>query len=265
MITLNKITPIKTEKISRPQNVVSAVSTCLTELSKDANDGIVNLQKGLINIKKTNPKLNKSSIYCRFFGADNADNVQRHLDNQMALSWFKRKEQNIVRFPSYSIDTAEDILANQKDTDRRIEKLKTHKVGRWTFLSNVFSHNGEQGTHTVGLVYDRDTLWILDSLSEANKEVKQYHKIFRNIFGKYAKEIKFSEKPQQTMDEYTCNNWTHANIDAVLAHKGTPLNKEVLDKILPDNINTILESQHNYIKSKLNGREFFDIVAESHK
>lgn len=78
----------------------------------------------------------------------------------------------------------------------------------------------------------------------------------------------FSNKPQQTLEEYTCNNWTHANLDAVIEYlkngKDKELTPEVLDKILPKDINAVLKQQFLYISDKLKGRALSDVVTEAY-
>ena len=63
------------------------------------------------------------------------------------------------------------------------------------------------------------TLFCLDSLSNLCKQVKEYQDILKNqIFNSPNVEIKkiiFSNKYQQCTDEYTCNNWALANIEAL--------------------------------------------------
>ena len=86
------------------------------------------------------------------------------------------------------------------------------------------------------------------------KEVKKYQNILKQyIFKSPNKEIKkiiFSNKHQQNPNEYTCNNWTIANIEALqhaLQEGKTIINTQQLNAVLPDNINKILQEQHNYV------------------
>jgi hypothetical protein len=68
------------------------------------------------------------------------------------------------------------------------------------------------------------------------------------------------------MDEYTCNNWTHANLDAVMNYiKSSPekdLTPEVLDKILPEDINKILDNQYIYTFREMRGRDLSELIIE---
>lgn len=253
--------------INKKQVKIETVSTAKDYVSQKLSDKgyecLSDIQKGLINTKQ---KLDKTSYYCKFFGVDSPANVQKQLQNQITLSWFKNREQNLVCFPMFSIDSMEDILHTQEHIGKNVHALKENGMGRWTFLGEGFGENGGKGTHTIGLVYDNGNLWILDSLPKTDPNVKKYHTLFKNILGEHVKDVKFSDKPQQSTDEFCCNNWTHANIDSVINYRkrgnNTPLNEKILNNILPNNINTVLEEQYKYIIKNLNGRDFFDIVTE---
>ena len=258
MVSINKIIFTAPQRVIQPKTVRG-----MTPAPRYLNNGCAILaEQKKVLVKKTG--LDKNSKYCKFFGADSPENVQNQLENQIALSWFKRKEQGIVKFPSYSIDTTEEIAENQKIMAKCINKLKEKHIGRWTFMSDIFPNNGEKGTHTVGMVYDKDTLWIIDSLSDIG--AKTYNKQLRQLLEPHVKTVKFSAKPQQNIDEYSCNNWTHANLDSIIKYKkenkSAELTEKILDKILPTDINSVLKEQHDYLTSKLNSQEFFDIVAK---
>ena len=88
------------------------------------------------------------------------------------------------------------------------------------------------------------------------QEVKQYknlieEKLFsRSEFKDHFSEIIYSTKPQQFMNEYTCNNWSIGNIEKIkkeLAKGSIIKNSEELNQLLPDDINKILEEQYNYV------------------
>ena len=98
------------------------------------------------------------------------------------------------------------------------------------------------------------TLFCLDSLSNLCKQVKKYQEILMNkIFNSPNGEIKkiiFSNKPQQYVNEYTCNNWTIANIEALkmALKQGKNIDStEKLNEVLPDDINEILSKQYKYV------------------
>ena len=267
MVQITEIVQKYTPEISKQvrETVSEPTVSGIAEISKTASEGISNLQKGLI--KATYPKLDRTSKYCKFFGTDSAHNVQHSLENHMALSVFKGMEQNLVKFPTFVVDTEEEIARREKEINRYITRLQEKGAGRWTIFSKIFGENGAVGTHTVGLISEKDRLWVLDSLPESYNEVKNYHDTFKKIFGKRFKEVHFLNKNQQTLDEYTCNNWTHANLEAVLKYKSknpenNTLNKAVLDKILPRDINKILKEQTEFVEKKLNGRSLFDIIVE---
>ena len=267
MVQITKVVRKYTPEISKQvrETVSEPVTANVAEISKTASDGISNLQKGLINIYKS--KLDRSSEYCKFFGTDSAYNVQRALENQMTLSIFKSREQNIVRFPTFNIESAEDVAKNKKCIDRCMNKLKEQGAGRLSVYCKTFGEDGAPGTHTVGLIYDNGRILVLDSLSEKAKGVKEYHETFKNALGKDYGEIKFIDCGQQSIEDYTCNNWTHANIEAVLKYKAEKgdLNETAIKEILPQDINKILKEQSEYVTEKLNGRSLFDIMADEQR
>ena len=139
-------------------------------------------------------------------------------------------------------------------------------MGRLTVSDKLFGKNGKEGTHTIGLFKNENQLYIIDSISEENnKEVKKFHQTLKQILG--VKDVIFTTKPQQSLEEYTCNNWTHANLDAILKHEkngNKKWNKETLHSILPNDINKILEEQQEYINNKLSGRNFYDMVSQEY-
>ena len=104
-----------------------------------------------------------------------------------------------------------------------------------------------------------NALLVLDSLPFDEPKVVKYRnllldKLFRQPRHKenFSKII-FSTKPQQNMTEYTCNNWTHANIEAVqkaLDSGSSFVNSSELNEVLPNDINQILRKQKEYVISK---------------
>ena len=111
---------------------------------------------------------------------------------------------------------------------------------------------------------------ILDSIPESYPEIKNCHERLVKFLGLNPKDVIFANKPQQTLEEYTCNNWTHANLDAVINYlENDGINKEltpkVLDKILPEDINRVLGQQFIYTFGELKGRDLSEIIAEAYK
>ncbi len=250
---------------SAPQKIV--------QISKVASDCVSNIQRGLIKAQKTFPELNRNSLYCAYFGADSAKHVQNRIESQMSLSWFKTREQNLVPFPPITLSGEPET----KSIKKALNKLKEQGFGRMTITDKLFGHSVEEGTHTVGLVHSRGKSGgksggkyiILDSIPETYPVIKDYHKKLIKHLGLNPKDVIFSNKPQQSLDEYTCNNWTHANLDAVIEYmknggKDKELTPDVLDKILPKDINTVLEQQFLYTSNRLKGRGLSDVVAEAY-
>lgn len=127
---------------------------------------------------------------------------------------------------------------------------------RLTFEGKFLGKDGVSGTHTIGVLYDQKskTLFCLDSLSNLCKKVKKYQNILKtHIFNSPNGEIKkiiFSNKPQQNWNEYTCNNWTIANLEALQKYlkSGAQIHDtKELNAILPDDINFILSEQYKYV------------------
>ena len=231
----------------------------IVEFSKSASDSIANTQRGLMMVNRIVP-LDKTSEYSKYFGVDSAENIQNQLLNHSCLSFLKMVEQNIVNFPIFNIDDAGDIDYAKQKIQKYTNKLSENGAGRWTFYSKFYGKDGKSGTHTVGIIKHNDKTYILDSLSGAYPEIEKHHEILTDILGE---DVVFSTKQQQKLDEYTCNNWTHANIDAVLQtiDEGV-FDGERLDGILPNNINKILREQKEFIVNSLNGRDILEIVAE---
>ena len=225
------------------------------EFSKSASDSISNTQRGLMRINPVVP-LNKTSEYSKYFGVDCAENIQDKLLNQAALSYLKIREQNIVNFPIFYIDNESDIDIYKKRLSKYTAKFSENSPGRWTISSRFYGKNGESGTHTLGLFKKNNKIYIMDSLSGSNPVTEIHHDILADILGG---DVVFSKKNQQKLNEFTCNNWTHANIDAILesVENGT-FDGEKIDSILPNDINKILKEQKEYIEEKLAGMSIIE-------
>ena len=97
----------------------------------------------------------------------------------------------------------------------------------------------------------------MDSINDNCSNIQEFKRLLKNeVFSRYEfkrefPQIIYSTKPQQTMNEYTCNNWSIANIDEVkkMLYCGIPIrNSAELDEILPNDINKILEEQYNFVQ-----------------
>lgn len=265
MVQITQIVQKYTPEISKQvREVVSEPkASTLVEISKVASEGITNTQRGLIGAQKTFPKLNRYSNACDYFGADSAKHIQWRLDNQMALTWLKTRDQNLVHFPPIVLSSAPDTKAITKS----LNELQEQGFGRLTITDKLFGNCVEEGTHTVGLVHHKGKYLILDSLPESYPEIKDCHERLIKHLGLNPEDVIFANKPQQTLEEFTCNNWTHANLDAVINYlkdggKDKELTPEVLDKILPEDINRVLGQQFIYTFGELRGRDLSEIIAE---
>ena len=207
-------------------------------------------------------KLDRSSVASRFFGVDSRYNVSVKLENHIKLALHKGQDSGILpSFPKrafFSVDKPK-TLSNAWEQiwgiKRKFEQL-LEKPARMTFDGKLFGQNGEEGSHTIGILFDKEskTLFCLDSLSNFCKQVKNYQETLKNhIFNSPNGEIKkiiFSNKHQQNLDEYTCNNWTIANIETL--QKALKDGKKIyttkdLNDVLPNNINSILNEQYKYL------------------
>ncbi len=267
MVTINQLVKTDTPgvyKLIKKEVEQASVPQKIVQISKTANDCIAGVQKGIINAK-IYPKLNRYSNATDYFGVCSAAGIQRRFDNQMALSWIKTKEQGLVTFPPVVLSDAANIKSIQKSLD----KVKERGFGRFTITDKSFGQNGNEGTHTVGIVYHKDKYYILDSIPETYPEIKDCHERLLKHLGLDSKNVVFLNKPQQSMDEYTCNNWTHANLDAVIEYvKNSPekeLNSEVFDVILPKNINEILSKQYMQTINELKGRDLTEYINEHYQ
>ena len=240
-----------------------SASQDIVEISKTASDCISNTQRGLLAAQKSYPKLNKSSFASYYFGVRSADEIQNKLENQMALTILKTRDENLVNFaPLFALNSSPEI----RHVNKFMNKLQENKFGRITFLDKTFGENGQNGNHTIGMVYHKGKYIILDSIPESYPEIKECHEKLLKCLRLDPKDVIFSEKPQQTLEEYTCNNWVHANLDAVfdyLSNEGSDsdLTPEILDKILPEDINKVLEQQVDYTVKGLNGKTVMELIA----
>lgn len=213
---------------------------------------------------KQNKTLDVNSESSKFFGVDSRINVFRQLGNQLKLVDLKYKKSGILnallRRVYLSVDKPHTFskVRNyiwEEKNGRRFEQL-FDRPARLTFDGKLFGNDGKEDSHTIGILYDKKSkiLFCLDSLPNFIKEVKKYQNILkRYIFKSPNKEIKkiiFSNKHQQNLNEYTCNNWTIANIEALqqaLKEGKTINNTKQLNAVLPDNINQILQDQYHYV------------------
>ena len=207
-------------------------------------------------------KLDRSSVASRFFGVDSRYNVSVKLENHIKLALHKGQDSGIIPFfpkraffavnkPKTLSNAWNHIWGNKRKFDQLLEK-----PARLTFDGKFFGENGDEGSHTIGILYDKKskTLFCLDSLSNLCKQVRKYQEILKKqIFNSPNGEIEkiiFSNKHQQNPNEYTCNNWTIANIETL--QKALKDGKKIyttkdLNDVLPNNINSILNEQYKYL------------------
>ena len=208
--------------------------------------------------------INVNSKACRFFGVDDRKNLWENLENQVSLIRLKCKDLDILpAFPKrvfFSVDNQQTIenAWNRiwlKSGGRKFDEL-LNKPARLTFDGKFFGKNGNADSHTIGILYEPETktLFCLDSLSNECKQVQEYQDILKNqIFDSPNGEIEriiFSNKHQQDFDEYTCNNWAIANIEALqkALKAGTHINNTAeLNSVLPDDISSVLQEQYEYV------------------
>lgn len=216
---------------------------------------------GLTLVKKS---LNRQSEASLFFGVNDRQSVYQKLENHINLALLKSKDVGIISsFPRRAFFSVDKPKTLENAWNHIWTKLKGRKFdellkspARLTFEGIFFGQNGTSGTHTIGILYDQKskTLFCLDSLSNLCKKVKEYQYILKTqIFNSPNGEIKkiiFSNKPQQNWNEYTCNNWTIANLEALQKHLKTGAkinNTNELNAVLPDDINFILDEQYKYV------------------
>ncbi len=211
-------------------------------------------------------KLDRTSDACKFFGVDSRENIMTSIRNHEKLNrvneyWRTNNSSgsivNIGVMSTLNTKTEKEYLHKPlgKGVYGRpwtlIDEIKSQGAAKITFTDKLFGNN-TYGMHTIGLVTKDNYLYVLDSLGEQTKDMKEFHSKIAEIFSDAGfKKIIFSSKPQQSFDEYTCNNWTFANIKTVTSEVFGK-NKEIktteeLDKILREDINNILVEQQEQV------------------
>ena len=263
------------QKVTNP--LIQEENKTVQNFSKNYSYAISNQRKAFIS---TPQKLNKASDSCKFFGVDNVKNVFKNLKNQCLLTDLKTKELGIPKSFMHgtcinfahkeTLIKAKDRILNGYTRERNgiskfysgINELKENGVARITVYGKLYGKMGKEGSHTIGLVYDKNSnnLYIMDSLGENLPTIKKHHKILKSLFTQTNSDkqpfnnIIISSKKQQKYNQYCCNNWTFANIEAVqnALKKGETISDSAsLNKILPDNINKILDEQQEYVQKNI--------------
>lgn len=257
--------------------LVKGENNTVQKFSKEYSNAISNQRKAFLN---TTQKLNKASDSCKFFGVDSVKNVFKQLQNQCLLTDLKTKELGIPKSFMHgtcinfahkeTLAKAKDKILNGYTRERNgiskfysgVNELKENGVARLTLYGKLYGKMGKAGSHTIGLVYDNKTnnLYIMDSLGENLPTIKKHHKILKSLFMQTNSEtqpfnnIIISTKKQQKYNQYCCNNWTFANIEAVknALNKGENIiDSAALNKILPDDINKILDEQQKFVQNNI--------------
>ena len=216
--------------------------------------------------KNVGQQLNKTSDACKYFGVDSSENVLKKIKHHEKLnnantSWRTSNYSSgqIVNLGTMSLTNLNAEKSFLHKGERigvnghpwtLIDEIKTQGAAKITFVDQIFGTNPLGGVHTIGLVTKDNYLYVLDSLGECSKELKEFHLAIRELFSDAGFiDIIFSSKVQQPMNEFTCNNWTFANIQSVvnkLYGENHPIKStEDLDKILREDINNILTEQHS--------------------
>lgn len=198
------------------------------------------------------PSLCRISSSANFFGVTSAERIKNRFSNQAILTVAKTKEKNFADVLGLNIDNPFRFRIFKPRI--KMAELKEKGAARFTINSKLLGKNGKSGFHTVGLVVDKNTntLFVLDSLAGAGKTVQRYHNL---LISELINKDEFSQiirstKPQQNFDEFTCNNWAIANIEAVqkALKSGKVINNSSdLNNILPSDINAILEEQQEFV------------------
>lgn len=244
------------------------------------------LSSNLLSQTKKVP-LNVKGKGCRFFGVDSHENIFSKLFNHASLARIMERDKGIKAafrgLNFLNVEDAQNLRANKEKLWVGYKPLGA-KTNAWAQGITVLRAAGAarmniysptlfgDSVHTIGLVVDNktNTLYVLDSFGNTGV-VRGYHDKITKLFDgkKYCsmKEIHapepfsriiFSKKQQQTFNEYTCNNWTFANIESLVSalRSGKIINNDrELDKYLSDDINKILETQRRYV---IKNRDFFD-------
>ena len=214
--------------------------------------------------KPIGQRLNKASKACKYFGVDNPRNIllnfQHHKQLDELNRFIKTQDSDSIEVVSLGVVPLKDvdkteILSNEKFSLIIPDKAKPVRAAKITFLDKIFGNGLANEFHTVGLVAKDDCLYVLDSLGEQNNKLREFHLKVNELFLKFGfKNIFFSTKAQQSFDEYTCNNWTYANINSFVAQflrgDNQIQSSDDLNKILREDINTILKEQYKAIVAK---------------
>ena len=210
--------------------------------------------------------LDKKSPASSFWGVTTKSDIKENLGRHILLILLKKSYIAEIFPKKCFLSVNDDVsinLARDKmfGSENQISELYK-KPARMTFYGDFFGHDGR---HTIGLVFNNKTktLYCLDSLSNTLPEVQEYQEILaKKVFNSPNGEIKriiFSNKNQQNLKEYTCNNWALANVEAVqrALQEGESIETvEQLNSVLPSDINKILREQmlfvENYRNSKYN-------------
>lgn len=231
-------------------------------LEKVTSDAISSVQKGLLAYN--NPiKLNRNSEECKFFGVDKPENIYSSecSERHELLNGFYRRFGVVLGLGADIKNPTSGIFEPYFDPDKR--KITTFwkelnessiKAGKLTLSGD---YNGRSVIHSIGFVKDNDKLFIIDSLGNENPVMKDFHKVWKvsienylDSNGEEVPEIIFNQKPQQSMDELTCNNWVYANLEKITGkiRVGKNVSSETLDSVLPKDINEILSKHMGIVK-----------------
>jgi len=216
--------------------------------------------------------LDRMSKECNFFGVDSWGNLITKLENHRQLSIVKSswrvegRQGRIVSMPPISLDDPSGFKIGKENlyqsfspqtesSGNFINELNRQKTGKITFYSKEFFGITPIGNmaHTVGLVSNHDNLLVIDSLGEGTIQQKNFHKKIKELFADAGyKNIIFSTKTQQPIDDLTCNNWSYANIESVINYivknNDVKINSSnELNKLLKEDINEILREQMNVV------------------
>ena len=207
-------------------------------------------------------KLNFNAPATKFFGVDNLENLNNFesmvnhikLNEEMAkLHCYSGRCTDIEHFKKLFFDMPYCNGSWETAIDMCTPHFPIGYSGiKMTFTGYKF--NGKNALHSIGFIRDgKGQLFILDSLGNTTQEAQSFHKKLADIILENEKgvpngirKVIFNSKVQQMADELTCNNWTMANLKAVrdALDRGKYIRTtEELDRILPNDINKILQEQ----------------------
>lgn len=257
-------------KYRTPYNTIKADPAVLKAFSTKAESAVGDIFAVNHYPEITGKPLDKMSGGCIFFGVDSWENLTKKLENHITLSQVKSKwviegydSGQIINMPICiylddlsSIQKGKNtIYSNIGGTLRPswnyIDDLNSQKAGKWTLYSEKYFGKSSLGamTHTIGLVPNKRNLLVLDSLGESTDAQKMFHGQIKELLSEAGyQNIIFSTKVQQPIYEFSCNNWTYANIESVLNYIARNGNFEIhtsdeLNKLLREDINEILNEQ----------------------